>query len=54
MGCETQTLETDTYSSLKIESNYRQKGKEKDEKRRERGKEEDCGSEGVNVLRELF
>lgn len=37
MGCETQTQETDTYSCLKIESNYRVKRVERDkEKKRER------------------
>lgn len=33
MGCETQTQETDTYSCLKIESNYRVKRVEKERKR---------------------
>lgn len=45
MGCETQTQETDTYSCLKIESNYRVKRMEKDEEKkreRERDKEGVC------------
>lgn len=31
---DTNTRDTDTYSSLKIESNYREGGKKKEEKRR--------------------